>query len=216
MRTQIILLALLAAAPGCVHVLADVDADEDVSFQLDDFGTTCSGTGMAQTDSSVTTWTKTAVDDRCQIDITWSGTLMDMKAVRAQADDKAQGATLTIQSIDLSFDDAALRDQSGADITPPRVPGWEAHFTLGGQPVADFSGTDVTSLLAAPLSFDLPAPAIAIANQAFADAAPLTGAATARLVVEMSDVPALAAAVGPHVQFHFSAHVEADAKKDLL
>ena len=44
----------------------------------------------------------------------------------------------------------------------------------------------------------------------------LTGNASARLVVEMADLPALAASVGPHIQFHFVAHVEADAKKDLL
>jgi hypothetical protein len=216
MRKRTILLALIIAAPACVHVLADVDADEDVSFQLDDFGTTCSGSGQTQTDTSLTRWTKTPVGDQCQVDVVWSGMLIDMKAVRQQADAKAMGATLTIQSIDLGFEDVAFRDQSGADITPPRVPSWEAHFTMGGEPLADFSGADVTSLLAAPLSFQVPASGIAIANQAFNDAAPVMGAATARLVVEMSDIPALAAAVSPHVQFHFKAHVEADAKKDLL
>jgi hypothetical protein len=113
---------------------------------------------------------------------------------------KAQGAELRIQSIDLTLDSEALLDQSGADITPPRVPSWEAHFTVGGQAIADFSGTDLTSLLAAPLMFDLPPPAVDMANQAFASSTPLEGAATARLVVEMSDVLALAAAMGPHVQ----------------
>ena len=216
MRAKTILLSLIIALPACIHVLADVDADEDVSFRLDDFGTTCTGTGMAQTDTSLTTWTKTPVDDQCQIDVQWTGTLIDMKAVRAQADAKAQGAQLTIQNIDLAFDDVALLDDTGANITPPRVPAWEAHFTLSGQPIADFSGTDLTSPLASPLSFDLPAPAVDIANQAFESATPLTGAATARLVLQMSDLPALAAATGPHVQFHFKAHVEADAKKDLL
>ena len=216
MRTHTILLALIVATPACIHVLADVDADENVSFDLAAFGDTCSGTGTAQTDTGVTNWTKTPVGDQCQVDITWSGTLIDMKAVRAQADAKAQGAELTIQSIDLTLDNEALLDQSGANITPPRVPSWEAHFTVGGQAIADFSGTDLTTLLASPLMFDLPAPAVAAANQAFADSTPLTGAATARMVVEMSDVPALAAAMGPHVQFHFRAHVEADAKKDLL
>jgi hypothetical protein len=217
MRTKTILLALIAAAPvACVHVMADVDAEENVGFQLDDFGTTCAGSGQTQTDTSLTTWTKTPVGDRCQVDVVWSGTLIDMKAVREKADEQAQGATLTIRSIDLGFDDVAFRDQAGTDITPPRVPAWEAHFTMGGEALADFSGTDVTSLLATPLSFDVPASGIALANQAFADAAPLIGAATARLVVEMTDLPALAAAVGPHVQFHFHAHVGADAKKDLL
>jgi hypothetical protein len=209
-------LALLTFAPGCIHVDANVDADEDISFGFADFGTTCSGAGMTQTDSGLTTWTKTPVEDRCQVDFNWGGTLIDMAAVRAKADEKAQGATLTIQSIDLELDAVALRDQSGADITPPRVPAWEAHFGVGGQAVADFNGTDLASLLAMPLSFEAPPSVLQAAQQAFDAAAPLDGTATARLVVEMSDVAALAAAAGPHVQFHFRAHVDANAKKNLL
>lgn len=216
MRTQTLMLTLFLAAPGCVHVAADVDADETVSFDLGDLGTTCDGTGMAQTADSVTTWTKTAVGDTCQIDVVWNGTLIDMKAVREKADAQAQGAQLTIQTIALAFDDVSLRDQTGADITPPRVPSWDAHLTLDGQALADFSGADVTSLLAAPLSFDMPSAAITIANQAFAASTALTGAGTARLVVQMADVAALGAAAGPHIGFHFKAEVGADAKKDLL
>src|SRR5262245_10611222 len=136
--------------------------------------------------------------------------------VREKADAEAQGAELTIQSIELGFDDIALRDQTGANVTPPRVPSWQAHLTLQGEALADFGGTDVASLLAAPTSFDMPAGAITLANQAFAASAPLTGAGTAQLVVEMADVAALGAAASPHIQFHFKAHVTADAKKDLL
>jgi len=214
--TKTLLLGLLAAAPGCVHVAADVDADENVSFDLGDLGTTCDGTGEARTESSVTTWTKTAVDDRCQIDVVWNGTLIDMKAVREKADAQAEGAELTIQSIALGFDDVALRDQTGANITPPRVPSWDAHLTLQTQALADFGGTDVASLLAAPTSFDMPGNTITIANQAFAASQPLTGAGTAQLIVEMADVAALGASAGPRIQFHFKAHVSADAKKDLF
>jgi hypothetical protein len=214
--TQTLTLALLAAAPGCIHAAADVDADENVSFDLGDLGTTCDGTGEARTDSSVTTWAKTAVGDRCQIDVVWNGTLIDMKMVREKADAQAQGAQLTIQAIDLGFDDIGLRDQNGANITPPRVPGWDAHLTLQDTALADFSGTDVAALLAAPTSFDMPGNTITLANQAFAASVPLTGAGTARLLVEMADVAALGAAAGPHIQFHFKAHVTADAKKDLL
>jgi len=216
MRTKTLMFALLLVAHGCVHEAADVDADQNVSFDLGDLGTTCEGTGMAQTDSSLTTWTKTAVGDTCQIDVVWSGTLIDMKAVREKADAQAQGAQLTIQTIQLAFDDVSLRDQNGADITPPRVPSWDAHLTLDGQALADFTGADVTSLLAAPQSFDMPPAAITIANQAFAASTPLAGAGTARLVVQMADVAALGAAAGPHIGFHFKAQVGADAKKDLL
>lgn len=42
------------------------DADENVSFDLGDLGT-----GEARSDTSVTTWTKTAAGDRCQIDVVW-------------------------------------------------------------------------------------------------------------------------------------------------
>src|SRR5215471_7284984 len=69
MRTQTVLLALIVAAPACINVLADVDADENVSFELDAFGDTCSGTGTAVTDPSMTTWTKTPVGDQCQVDV---------------------------------------------------------------------------------------------------------------------------------------------------
>jgi hypothetical protein len=215
-KTTMLALSFLVAAPGCVHVSAEVDADENVSFDLGDLGTTCEGAGSNQTGSSVTTWTKTAVGDRCQIDVAWNGTLIDMAAVKAQADAQAQGATLTIQSLELDLDDVALRDQNGANVTPPSVPGWEAHFAVDGQPVADFSGAGPSSLLAAPLSFELPDAALALANQDFAAATPLTGAATARLVVEMSDVLNLGTTADPHIAFHFRAHVGADAKKDLL
>ena len=65
-------------------------------------------------------------------------------------------------------------------------------------------------------SFDMPSDTITLANQAFAASTPLTGAGTAQLVVEMADVAALGASAGPRIQFHFKAHVTADAKKDLL
>ena len=66
------------------------------------------------------------------------------------------------------------------------------------------------------VSFDMPGNTITIANQAFAASQPLTGAGTAQLIVEMVDVAALGASAGPRIQFHFNAHVSADAKKDLL
>jgi hypothetical protein len=218
MRTKTMLFALLVAAPatGCITVAADVDADQNVSFDLGELGTTCEGTGEARTESSVTTWTKTAVGDRCQIDVVWNGTLIDMKMVREKADAQAQGAELTIKGIELGFDDVALRDQAGTDVTPPRVPSWAARLTLQGQALAEFGGADVASLLAAPTSFDMPSEAITLANQAFTASAPLTGAGTAQLVVELADLAALGAAAAPRIQFHFKAHVAADAKKDLL
>ncbi len=39
--TKTLMLGLLAVAPGCVQVAADVDADGNVSFDLGDLGTTC-------------------------------------------------------------------------------------------------------------------------------------------------------------------------------
>jgi hypothetical protein len=209
-------IALLALGAGCVHIAADVDSDQQVSVDLPDFGTECAGAGMSQTASGVAMWTKTVVGERCQIDSSWAGTLIDMVAVRAKADEKGQGATLTLKSVDLGFDNVALRDQAGNDITPPRVPAWEAHLKVGDQPVADFSGDDLGSLLAAPQTFTAPPAVLDQAEQAFAAPAPLGGQATARLLVEMADLPTLGAALGPHLEFHFVAHIEADAKKDLL
>src|SRR5262249_28293545 len=140
--------ALFALAPACtIHASANVDVDQDVSFELDDFGTTCSGSGRTENESGVSTWTKTAVGDRCRINATWTGTLMDMAEVNRKASEQAGDVKLTVESIHLAFDDAALRDDTGANVTPPRVPSWEAHFTLGGQPLGDFSGNDVTVLI---------------------------------------------------------------------
>jgi hypothetical protein len=215
-RLAFVLLSL-AIAPACtLHASANVDVDEDVSFELDDFGTTCSGSGRSETPSGVTTWTKTADGERCRIDATWSGTLIDMAEVNRKASEQAGDVKLTIEGIHLAFDDAALRDMAGANITPPRVPSWEAHFVLAGQPIGDFSGTDVTALITTPLELDVPPEGITLANQALAASAPLQGSGTATLLVEMADVATVAAATGPAIEFHFAAHVTSQADKKVF
>ena len=206
-RIGFVLLAFAAgAAGGCTFGQdALVDIDTQVRFEFGEIGTTCDGGGKAVDGDNVTTWTKTPVGDQCRVDFVWDGTLIAGLRDQVSAQVDVDKYHVAISGIDMEFGNIALRDAQGGDVTPPTVPAWAAHITASGQPVADFAGTDVSQLLAEPVTLTVPQPVIDAANQALHDGSPVVAHAEGSMQVTMDS---LAGMNNTAIEARFTAHVQ--------
>jgi hypothetical protein len=109
----------------------------------------------------------------------------------------------------MTLGDIVLRDAQGNDVSPPTVPAWAAHITAGGQSVADFAGTAVTQLLAAPITLTVPQAVIDQANHALKDGSPVTAYTDGSMQVTMDS---LAGMNNTAIEARFTAHVDAHGR----
>ncbi len=208
-------LLLLALAPACViDVGVDETVDSRVRFEVDLQGE-CEGEGEIEADGGTSRWTKTLEDDGtvCRVDIEWEGVLVDIPGLREDIEKDVDIDDVTIESLVMTLETAALADADGKVVNPPLVPYWSAVMEAEGRPLLDLEREGVEDLVGERIDLEVDDELVRITDDALHDNEAMRGAASTTLRVFTTDLEALQAAPGPvGVQVDILSTISANAE----
>ena len=198
-RTHLFALLGFVLAPACVvDVDVDKEVDSRVRFEVDLKGE-CEGEGEISAEGGTSRWTKTLEDDgtTCRVDIDWDGVLVDIPALREDIESEVDIDDVTIESLAMTLETAALADADGKTVTPPLVPYWSAVLDAEDHTVLDLERDGIDELVNERLELKVERELVSIADDALHSNRPMRGAAQTTLRVFTEDLEALQAAKGP-------------------
>lgn len=208
-------LLLLAPAPACViDVGVDETLDSRVRFEVDLQGE-CEGEGEIEADGGTSRWTKTIEDggETCRVDIEWDGVLVDIPSLREDIEKDVDIDDVTIESLAMTLETAALADADGQTVSPPLVPYWSAVLEAEQRPVLDLEREGVEELVGERMELEVDDELVQITDDALHENVPLRGTATTTLRIFTTDLAGLQSARGPvGVQVDILSTISANAE----
>jgi hypothetical protein len=211
----------LASAACSVDVSIDDSGDGTVEASIDITGE-CSGTG-SQTfdDGSVSSWVKTLHGDpdtgTCQIDVDWSGALVDMTDLRARAVEEQADHDFALEDVKITAVDLTIRSASFGNtaITFDRAELEDLDSQVDIGATAVFHVDRDTAL---PLEVSASPDLLAAANAAFQAGSTVDATATGLVMVPMPQIRTLQTDPSGHAQLtvEFGSYLAGDVKVNLL
>lgn len=182
----------LALLVGCtVPFSTSVGSDVEMGLQIDQ---NCTGSDTVTDDTSTTTYTLAIDGDDCVLDVTWAGQLVSQADLDAEVEDAFEGRPIdrdnvTVTGATLTLERIELVDGSGNPAAITTYPAWAIDLQVAGEALYSGSGTDVSTILDAPVELALTAGQLTALNAAVQGEGSFDGNGTASLRIPVAELP---------------------------